>query len=512
MGNGASAMSARAIWGIILVVLAITHATADDFFDVNHLRFVKEQQDGAVAVFKQVEQVDPNTNQKQTVQVFEPFIEARVSVKDNVKSSAVMGKAYFYDSTKNLIATVAKPDVADHGNNQIYDWPVILSKDSDQFLYFAVPDKVLQQPGWGVVVVFGDAKGVDVQLYTLQDGSLDDYTFPEKNLVEDKNGPPIERKAAMDPIIEHVVETEDYNQPTITLFLRPPLGMTDASQAKGVLAMCLLADDVNGVRRQLEGMEAADDLSGPLRFAEDHKLIVLCWGSHRLWDPQKNWDDQTADATWAGDKEFDQVTKAWESGVQYFVKQYGIPQNNYLLWGFSGAAQYACRLALRRPQYFLAVHVHIPSSFDKPTPEGNHVLWCLTTGELEAGHERSLRFYKQCRALGYPMIYKAIPGLGHDHSPIADSIGLKFFEYALSVADQRTAYEKSLNDPLAQFQNSQTSDDSVQPWLSSFRQPAFVGDILNQEVFPYSRADMVLPDLRTPLPSKDIADAWNQNP
>jgi hypothetical protein len=180
------------------------------------------------------------------------------------------------------------------------------------------------------------------------------------------------------------------------------------------------------------------------------------------------------------------------------------------LWGLSGSAQYACRLALRKPEYFLAVDAHVPSSFDKPTPEASRILWCLTTGELESGHERSLRFYAQCRALGYPILYKAIVGLGHAASPIAENLGEKFFAYALTVRDQRLAYDKKQNDPLAQYQMSQASDAPAQPWIESFCQPAFEGDIVNQDMVPYDQADMVPAGFRTPLPTKELADAWNQ--
>jgi hypothetical protein len=180
------------------------------------------------------------------------------------------------------------------------------------------------------------------------------------------------------------------------------------------------------------------------------------------------------------------------------------------LWGESASAQYACRLALRKPEYFLAVHAHIPSSFDKPTPEASRILWCLTTGELEAGHERSLRFYEQCRALGYPMIYKAIVGLGHERSPIANDLGEKFFEYALSVRGQRLTYDQKVNNPLAQFQMAQANSGSPLPWLASFQEPAFIGDVVNQDMFSSDQTDMVPLGFRTPLPTKEIAEAWNK--
>ncbi len=494
----------------ILLVLLNTagyRLKADDFFEVDRVTFHNSAAPGEPQATKPVPQLDADNHPvldkrgKPIVnQVPTPFIAAHVSAKEQVKADTVMAKAYFYDENRQLIATVPAPSLIQG------DWSVFVPKDEKQLILFSVPDNVLSQENWSAVVVFGDAKGVDAQDYS-EGNQVADYDFPEKKILEDKNGPPIERKTAMDPLIEHVVQTENPKQPQITLFLRPPLGMTDASQAKGVLCMSLLAGSLDGVKRQLQGFEAGQDLQGILKFAEDHKLIILCWGSRGLWNPHKNWDDLSADSAWNTDKGFDDVADAWSKGVQYFVKEYGIPSNGYLLWGVSGSAQYACRLALRKPDYFLAIHAHIPSSFDKPTLEGRKVLWCLTTGELEPGHKRSLRFYAQCRALGYPMIYKAIVGLGHAGSPIADRIGLRFFEFALSIQDQRSAYDLSLSNPL-QFQLAQT-DAQAQPWPESFRKPAFVGDAVNQGMVPYDQMARVPMGFRVPLPTKEIAQAWN---
>jgi hypothetical protein len=512
VGRLASGTYTMKIISYLLIVMSALGACtlkADDFFDIEHIRYYDIKPDSGPTVYKETEQIDAN-NKKVKTQTFEPFLEVHVSVKDQIKSNSLIGKAYFYDKAKNLIATAAKPDVADHGNNERYDWPVILAADKDQFIYFAVPDQVLKQSTWSAVVVFGDSKGVDAQLFQGSDEQTpSDFDYTEKSLVEDKDGPPIERKPAMDPVIEHVVQTGNPNQPQITLFLRPPLGMTDASQAKGVLCLSILAGNVEAIKRQLQGFEPGQDVGGILKFAEDHKLIIICWGSHGLWDPHKSWDDLSPDDAWNTDEAFDQVANAWAQGVDFFVKEYGIPKNGYLLWGMSGSAQYACRLALRKPEYFLAIHAHIPSSFDKPTREGRRILWCLTTGEQESGYHRSLRFYSQCEALGYPIIYKAVVGLGHASSPISDELGRKFFEYALSVRDQRDAYDKSLEDPLAQSQLEQTDTSQTAPWIESFRNPAYVGDVVNQDVFTFAQADEVPKEFRVPLPTKEIADAWN---
>jgi hypothetical protein len=477
MEGSTSTMKPNSVIIMLFLLICTTGARADDFFSINRI------------------DCDRKSNH--------PSLNVDVSVKDEINSSALRSNAYFYDSGQKLIATMAAPI-------RSYSWPVIFPKDQQVNIPFRVPDDVLKQSDWSAVVTFGDIKEVEAKVYIGQTAfELIDYDFPEKNIVEDKTGPDLVHTLEMDPLIEHVVQTRNPSQPQITLFLRSPLEMKDATQAKGVLCLSLLANDLGGVRRKLQGFQEGDDVRGILKFADEHKLIIICWGSRSLWNPEENWDDLSPAEAKKEDAGFDQVADAWEKGVQYFVDEYKIPKDGYLLSGQSGAAQYACRLALRKPAYFLAVHVHIPSSFDKPTPEGNKVLWCLTTGELEAGHARSLRFYAQCQELGYPIIYKAIVGLGHLSSHIADDLEAKFFEYALSVRDQREAYEEASTNPLDQFQMSQASGQA-QPWLESFRKPMYVGDIVNQEMFPSDQGDMVPVGFRTPLPTKDIADAWNQ--
>ena len=86
----------------------------------------------------------------------------------------------------------------------------------------------------------------------------------------------------------------------------------------------------------------------------------------------------------------------------------------------------------------------------------------------------------------------------------------KFFEYALMIADKRKAYDEELKDPLNQFQTTPATDGAMQPWLDSFCKPAYVGDIMNQEMFPYDQLNMVPIGFRVPLPTKEIADAWNK--
>ena len=284
-------------------------------------------------------------------------------------------------------------------------------------------------------------------------------------------------------IIEHTVKTKLKSYEELTLFLKLPPNR----RAEGVLCLSLLAKTPDDVRAQLLGTYARRSPDRALELARKHNLAVVAWGAHRLWDPSRNWDELSSAEARKADANFDLVANAWDSGIAHFVKKYGIPASGYLMKGSSGAAQYAQRLALRRPARFLAVHAHIPSSFDMPVKGGASILWCVTTGENELGYARSRRFFKAARALFYPIVYKAYPGLGHEGSAKVTALGLACFEFAL--AEQARAIRLNGGKP------------ARPDWADIFSSSEFVADIFNQEV--YSKFDylcvplefrMLLPD------------------
>jgi hypothetical protein len=127
------------------------------------------------------------------------------------------------------------------------------------------------------------------------------------------------------------------------------------------------------------------------------------------------------------------------------------------------------------------------------------VLWCLTTGENDGGYENSKRFVAECRQLGYPLVYKAIPGLGHGDARGASDLGLKFFEFALQVKETRDLEAKSKKISTAKA-------DPV--WKKEFTSPPFYGDMVNQEMFPASEIDMIPKGFRVSLPTEDLAKLW----
>ena len=265
-------------------------------------------------------------------------------------------------------------------------------------------------------------------------------------------------------LIEYSVKTKLKRYEQLTLFLRLP----EDGKINGVMCLSLLAKTPDEVRVQLLGTSKRRSQHRALAFAAEHKLAVVAWGAHRLWDPSHNWDELPRSEARKIDADFDLVANAWDSGIKYFVKKYGLPASGYLMMGSSGAAQYAQRLALRRPERFLAVHIHIASSFDIPVKKGASLLWCVTTGENEMGYLRSRRFFRAARDLHYPIIYKAYPGLGHAGNAHVTALGFACFEYALSEYARAT----KLNG----------GKPTLPDWADIFSSAPSVADVFNQSV------------------------------
>ncbi len=179
------------------------------------------------------------------------------------------------------------------------------------------------------------------------------------------------------------------------------------SKEPTVLAALSQADDESRINARGNGT-----LEDFIKFADLNNMALLTWSTGgAAFDPAAKDEDMEAFAT------------AWEKGVNQFANETGIPKTDYLLYGISTGAQVADRLAFRKPDYFLAVHVHAPGVCDTPPSDASGVLWLITTGDADKGYNDTVKFYKQCRQIGYPVIFKAIMGLGHNDSKIADDLG-----------------------------------------------------------------------------------------
>ena len=495
-----------------MLALASSVARADDdLFTIERINVIKQAPEDGSGIWVDVK--DPMT--QATVKQFYPSLQVEVRTHEQIPAKGIYARLYVFDPKQKLVHTVKAPRPAIRlATDPATAMPIVFQRDEEVSLYFPLPDEVARE-GYTIIAVFGDQDSASAKAYPA-DASTFGLKYPEESLVEHTTvaptPTPTEKTGSLVPKIQsYIVMTNSTREPQITFFVRLPPGITDGSQVQGVMALCILAHDTNEILAELIGGKikngtAADPL---IDFADKHNLAVLAWGSLRMWDPTQNYESLDADAKKAYDENFDEVAQSWKDGVQKLCKQFNLPDHDFLMWGSSGAGQFALRLGVRIPEMFLAVHAHIPSSFDQPTPDGKKVLWLLTTGELEGGYGRSLDYYKECRAIGYPMIYKAIIGLGHTDSRLATNLGLIFFDYALSMKAQRDAIDNALIQLAAEGKTSKLST-ATQPWPTAYRQPPFVGDIVNQAIYSANQVDKAPADYRVALPTKDIADAWNE--
>ncbi|MDB4793721.1 hypothetical protein OAG63_01675, partial [Methylacidiphilales bacterium] len=210
-----------------------------------------------------------------------------------------------------------------------------------------------------------------------------------------------------------------------------------------------------------------------VRFASKHNLALLTWSTPGTWSVGANSDEISQKDQADTDKEFDLFAAAWDKGVSQLCAEYKLPEDKYLLFGMSRGAQWAHRLALRDSKRFLAVNIHVSSSYDTPTPDGKTFLWLITSGERDPGLRASKLFYAQCEKLGYPMLFKASDGLGHEMRSDVDILRDAFFEYALSL--KKAAHGSNIDV---------SSTMSVQ-------KAKFIGDYENQKVVPVDKADQI---------------------
>jgi predicted esterase len=327
-----------------------------------------------------------------------------------------------------------------------------------------------------------------------------------------------ELNAGLPTIFERDIPTRNPKMPLLQMFLRLPPYAKSGKDVNGVLAYCTWEDKKNAILEGL-GVKGGDKrvemkvrearlVADIVDFADQNGLAILTWGTEDAYKKGTDVTDMDDAERLREEQGFDLIANAWERGLMQLVKDGGIPTNDYLLYGISRGALWANRLALRKPDYFMAVHIHIPNSYDEPRPEAKNMLWLLTTGELDYGYTGSIRFYKQCRSLGYPIIYKAVVDAGHSDTYVADDLGTQFFEYALSMKKAYDEHMKQAHDFFGS--TAQQRAPANEPWPPAFRDPDYFGDLLNQDCYPKDQVQMIAATLRVPLPTKTLADAWNK--
>lgn len=433
-----------------------------------------------------------------------PQVEVNIEISKAAESANLMAKAYYYDEGGKLIQAFDKPSIAqrftsDNQRRPMFSnaWPTLIPANVRQKIFFPMPKEL--PATWSLVVVFGNKNGVTTA--SIPDGQDRALSYPERDLAAktllypDVALTDIARSA---PLIEQKVQSDNPRYPAFTLVMHLPHGVTNPKDVSGVLTTCMVVGTVDQIRDKLNAIQPEGDPNPYFAFAESHKMAIIAWGSRWVWSSYANFDELDKNQIHAWDENFQQLADAWDRGIQALVQSYGIPDHDYLMYGLCAGGEWAHRLALHKPERFLAVQMHISTSYDEPTPEARHIMWLLTTGELDNGCDRARRFYGAARNLGYPIIFKAVEGLGHGTTPMDQQLGIRFFEYALAEKTKRDASNAG------DLTKSQALD------LSDFYTSPFYGDLMNQDMFAAQDKEMIPAGFLVPLPSREIADAWNQ--
>lgn len=276
----------------------------------------------------------------------------------------------------------------------------------------------------------------------------------------------------------------------LTFFVKLPPEAKTGADVSGVFAFCTWQSDPETIRDVLLERGKDGTTARISNFAFKRNMAVVSWttfSAKGAFDKSRSFDEMKNKEIRQFDREFTRIANKWRTGVDGLIRDYRLPKDNWLLYGISRGGQWAHRIALRESDLFTAIHVHINSSYDQPTPEGASVRWLVTTGELEAGYGAARQFFTAARKLNYPMVFHAEPKLGHDNSPAIDRLSAAFFGY---VVDGLRASRMGQASPVSE---------------------SFVGNYLTHEYVSAGNVQLVaeIPaELRVPLPSRPIAEAW----
>lgn len=292
--------------------------------------------------------------------------------------------------------------------------------------------------------------------------------------------------------------------PVMTFYVRYPKGLSPKDKVEGVFA------DVTwlSTKTALEAWVKRPSNGDPnFAFADQHKLVIVTWTTATMYSIVDSFTNDENDER-EPDNSMEQCFRTWKIGMDQLCRDYNLPDNGFLIDGTSRGAQWAHRIVLRSPEKFLAVHIHVNSSYEEPTTEASHCLWLVTTGELEHGNKAARIFYHTAQTLNYPILLRIYPGKAHEVVPEAVTLGLKFFDYVLKLRDQQL---KNKPKDLASVPSAAPEDQPFvldESLLGDFRKPLYYGDMLNGDVYPASRVSILPESQRVGIPDLGIAKAW----
>lgn len=268
---------------------------------------------------------------------------------------------------------------------------------------------------------------------------------------------------------------------------------TNIPCVRGVIAICTWNKLPNDLRNNLTYSESY--YKHLIKFADENNLAMLTWSNFGGYSPSVSTDEMSTRQVKDYEFIFNDRLSEWETGFKRVMNKFVLPKNAVMLYGFSGGAQIAHRMAMRKPQYFSGIHIHVNSSYDTPNANAKGIVWLVTTGELEYGYSAAKRFYERMIDLGCAVIFKAGENLGHATNAQIDNLSLEFFKYLIN------------------FVPDASNPNWVAPPIDKFyllRHPIYVGDYLNQVAYSVESAVGNVADRKymVSLPTKPLAKAW----
>lgn len=309
----------------------------------------------------------------------------------------------------------------------------------------------------------------------------------------------IAEKDRVAEIVMESVVTGVAAQPNLNLYLKMPSTLKSGEMPKGVFC---IATWMSADKSMHDLLRYGIVNKSMVDWANANQFALICWNTVTLWKSGVGEADLERATRNHFDDNFDAMAKAWDNGIRRLITKYALPEDGYLFYGISRGAHWGHRLALRRPERFAAVHFHVANSYDIPDEKAKNVLWLITSGELDAGHQASLDFYRKCRSLGYPIILKAAPNLGHADREDIQKLGLAFFQYAVGLRNEVGQTANSIGAPAP----SAIADLMRRDLAKS----TFFGDFINQGVYQADQASWVPTNQQIPLASSDIAKVWGK--
>lgn len=227
------------------------------------------------------------------------------------------------------------------------------------------------------------------------------------------------------------------------------------------------------------------------KFADKHGMATLSWNTHTLWKTRHSHDQVTRWTFMEQTREFDKVYRRWEAAMLDITRDHNLSTDNMLLYGSSRGAHFSMRMAMRGGSgRFSAVHANVPNSFEKPIQKGSGIVWLISNGDMDVGVQNARRFFQEALNQKYPIFIKAFRGLGHAENDESRKFSQSFFEYYL----------------LREKVNSSVASELVQ----ELKDPPFVGDFVNDLVFPVERINSIPESQRIPLPDEAFAKIWGR--